>query len=151
MKITEELKLQMEGVISEYHKMNTSEKYTGILFKFGNVNVLICRNIEVGLSSDETFRESNFIFILDKEYTFVKEDDPYYGVLVSLKKVKPFIITNMKLFPIHFPDINILLKPTNMWSNKEMKTKKDREYISKHLCSCLSIFLNQVSVYTKVV
>ena len=127
MKITEELKLQMEGVISKYHKMNTSEKYKGILFKFGNANVLICR----GTYADET-REKNFIFLLDREYTFLKQGQNYqFGVDIGRRRVEPFINPNMKLFPV--PEFLVLLKPSNEWGNKQMKNKNDREHLSGHL------------------
>ena len=126
-KLTEELKLQMEGVISEFHKMNTSEKYGGKLFKFGNANVLISR----GTYADET-REHNFIFLLDREYTFIQQGTNYrIGVDVPRSTVEHFIKPNMKLFPN--PDYIVLLKPSNYWDNKHMKTKKDREHISRHL------------------
>ena len=124
-KTVEELRLQMEGVLSEFNKMDAMGRYKGILFKLGDVDAFICRNRIWG---DK--RDHNFIFPLNREDTFVKEGESRYGVKVHKEKVKPFINPNLKLHPVHFPDSpenRVWMKPWNRWSNKEMKTKKDRE------------------------
>jgi|LWDU01.1.fsa_nt_gi hypothetical protein len=140
-KLTEELKLQMEGVISEFNKMDSFEKYKGILFKLGNTDAFICREVMINERKEE-----NFIFNLNRTDengglyggTFLTEDEHnLVGVLVSIEKVKPFINPNLKLHPVHFPDKEVWMKPMNRWSNKEMKTKKDRVRLSRHLCLCL--------------
>jgi len=131
-KTVEELRLQMEGVISEFNKMDAMGKYKGILFKLGDVDAFICRN---RYWSDYSKRDHNFIFPLNREDTFVKEGESRYGVIVHKEKVKPFISSNMKLFPVHHPDLSILLRPIHtMWDNKDMKTKKDRVWMSQFLC-----------------
>ena len=133
-KLTEELKLQMEGVISEFNKMDAMGRYKGILFKLGDVDAFICRGRIWGSK-----RPHNFIFPLNREDTFVKKGELRWGVVVHKEKVKPFISSNMKLFPVHHPDSTILLKPfQNVWDNKDMKTKKDRVWISEFLCRVLS-------------
>ena len=141
-KLTEELKLQMEGVISEFNKMDSYEKYKGILFKLGNTDAFICREVMINERKEE-----NFIFDLNMTDengglyggTFLTEDEHNLnlGVLCPIEKVKPFINPNLKLHHVHSPDKEVWMKPMNRWSNKEMKTKKDREYISRHLCRCL--------------
>ena len=143
-KTVEELKLQMEGVISEFNKMNTYEKFKGILFKLGDADVFICRHVMIGKRKEE-----NFIFDLNRTDengslyggTFLTEDKHnLVGVLCPKEKVKPFINPNLKLHPVHFPDSpdnRVWMKPTNRWDNKEMKTKKDRVHLSRHLCLCL--------------
>ena len=128
-KTVEELKLQMEGVISEFNKMNTYEKSKGILFKLGDADVFIRRHVMIGERKEE-----NFIFDLNRTDengslyggTFLTEDKHnLVGVLCPKEKVKPFISSNMKLFPVHHPDRSILLRPIHtMWDNKDMKTKK---------------------------
>lgn len=144
-KLTEELKLQMEGVISEFNKMDSYEKWEGILFKLGDVDVFIIREVMINERKEE-----NFIFDLNMTDengglyggTLLTEDEHNLnlGVLCPIEKVKPFINPNLKLHPVHFPDNpdkRVWMKPMNRWSNKEMKTKKDRVRLSRHLCLCL--------------
>ena len=132
-KTVEELRLQMEGVISEFNKMDAMGRYKGILFKLGDVDAFICRNRIWG---DK--RDHNFIFPLNRGDTFVKEGESRYGVNVHKELVKPFISSNMKLFPVYHPDSTILLRPIHTrWDNKEMKTKKDRVWMSQFLCQML--------------
>ena len=133
-KTVEELRLQMEGVLSEFNKMDAMGKYKGILFKVGDADAFICRGRIWGSK-----RPHNFIFPLNREDTFVKEGELRWGIIVPKEKVKPFISSNMKLFPVHHPDSTILLKPfQNVWDNKDMKTKKDRVWMSQYLCRMLS-------------
>ena len=91
-------------------------------------------------------KQKNFIFNLNRTIenggefggTFTSADEFHLSsVLMSIEKVKPFISPNLKLFPVNWCDNLVWMKPCNEFSNKCMKTKKDREFLSRHLCRVL--------------
>ena len=139
--INDKYKIQMDGIIRDFSKMNSLEKYNGILFKLGNVDAFICRE-----EYEFERKQTNFIFNLNKTIengdefggTFTSADENLLSsVLIPIEKVKPFISPNLKLFPVHWCDNQVWMKPCNSFSNKCMKTKKDREFLSRHLCRVL--------------
>ena len=125
----DEILLHIQKVLDEYYKME--DKHIGLQLKTPNHNYLICTGVKHG---DKWVR--NYIFNLDEDSTFKKTDffptppdKCETGVVVSPKLILPDDFPKQTTGTGYF--MGWVLRPTNVWMNSEMNTKKKRERLSR--------------------